>query len=621
MTFNDIFYSLKRKKKMDIISNQYKPPVARFSYSRWFASLLIFFMGCFAVIADSVAEIDNPNTLRITAAKSFMDSGVLKAVTDDFKTHYPDIDVQLTGVGALEALKHGREGKADLVITHHPPGEQRFMDQGFGVTRTQFMYSEYALFGPSGQLPELTKTSDIISVLKLLADEQVPFLVPNARSGTYRKITELWSTAGIDTHWDDFENTGISGAGTLNQAADTESYTIADMGTYRKNHKQLEDSIAPLFRGDFSLRNIYSVITLSDSKIGNINTPVAQLFYEYLISDAGQNAIQRYAEDTLNVTYLTPAADFDATLRAKRAQATAEESQNNLKTMTALFTGVTIFMVLSFVMFFRMRYIDRKRRESEEAAQVCAIDRDTANHANDIKSRFLANMSHEIRTPLNAIIGYSEILEEEVREVGDHRYEKDLGYIGSAAHHLLALINDILDLSKIESGKMKMNMEKVDIRELAEAVCATIKPLASDKDDQIHLDIAPDVHYIDADEIRLKQVLLNLLSNACKFTNHGDVSLLIRNEYRQTDKVVIFEVRDTGIGIPKEKQDMVFDAFVQADNTTTKEFGGTGLGLAISKRFCELMMGDIHVESTVGKGTSFIIKLPVETGFLQAVSA
>jgi signal transduction histidine kinase len=230
-------------------------------------------------------------------------------------------------------------------------------------------------------------------------------------------------------------------------------------------------------------------------------------------------------------------------------------------------------------------------------------------------------MSHEIRTPLNAIIGYSELLEEEVAEMGDHHYEKDLKCIDNAAHHLLSLINDILDLSKIEAGKMELYSNEIDVADMAKTVCATIEPLAREKGNEVHCDILSDIQSIYADEMRLKQVLLNLLGNACKFTQNGHVSLIVRHEFKHGHMSCVFEVKDTGIGIAKEKQAMMFDAFVQADDSTTKEYGGTGLGLAISKRFCELMMGDIQVESDEGKGTRFIIRLPADGATVHQVAS
>lgn len=586
-----------------------RQPFSRFHFA---LNLFMTVFFCLLAIQSSFAEGSAQKTFRLASTNSLLDSGVMNALLEDFKRRHPDIKIELSHAGALEVLKYAREGKADLVISHHPPGEKRFVEQGYGRDRVQFVYSEFVLFGPPGELPELTKATDIIAALKILAQEEVEFLVPSSRSGVFAVIEELWTTAGIDPTWIGYENTGVSGAANLLQAADMGAYTIMDYGTYIVNRDEYGDNIAPMFRGDIALRNIYSATIVNSKKVKGANEELAQIFHDYLVGEEGQDAVSRYGEDKLHVSFLTPAASLDPFLKAKKAETLAVVAEKNLRVMTILFAGVTVLLILSYSLFVRNRYVEKKKKESEEMAQAFAVDRDSAQHANEVKSRFLANMSHEIRTPLNAIIGYSELLEEEVAEVGDHRYEKDLKCIDNAAHHLLALINDILDLSKIESGKMELYLSEVDVGDIAEKVCATIEPLAKERDNEVHCEILSDIQSIYADEMRLKQVLLNLLSNACKFTQHGHVSLIVRHEYTHSHMSCVFEVKDTGIGIAKEKQDMVFDAFVQADDSTTKEYGGTGLGLAISKRFCELMMGDIHVESDVGKGTRFIIRLPVD---------
>jgi signal transduction histidine kinase len=588
--------------------------ISRFRYAKnLFMAVVLSLLTMQSGFAESLAQ----NTLRVAATSSLLDSGVMKVLLDDFSRRNPEIKIELSNAGALEVLKFAREGKADVVISHHPPGEKRFVEQGYGHDRTQFVYSEFVLFGPPGELPELSKATDIVAAMKILAEEEVEFLVPSSRSGVFAVIEELWVTAGINPNWIGYENTGISGARNLKQAADMSAYTIMDYGTYLANRNKYGDNIVPLIRGDIALRNTYSVTMVNGDKVKGVNEELAQKFYDYLISVEGQGIIGQYGEEMLHVSFLTPAATLDVNLMAKKAKILADASEKNLRTMTLLFSGVTILLMLSFSLIVRNRYVEKKKKDSEEMVQTCAIDRDTAQHANDIKSRFLANMSHEIRTPLNAIIGYSQMLEEDVVSEGNLQYEKDLKNIGDAGHHLLSLINDILDLSKIESGDMKINLQQVDVRDLANNVCATIKPLADKNGDKVHLDFLTDTHLIYVDEMRLKQILLNLLSNACKFTDHGHVTLQVTQEYIENRLMCVFEVRDTGIGIDKEKQGLVFDAFVQANDNTTQLYGGTGLGLAISKRFCEMMHGEIHVESDVGKGTRFIIKLPANTEVMQ----
>ncbi len=227
--------------------------------------------------------------------------------------------------------------------------------------------------------------------------------------------------------------------------------------------------------------------------------------------------------------------------------------------------------------------------------------------ASQHKSAFLANMSHELRTPLNAIIGYSEMLHETAEEEGREDFLPDLEKIGQAGRHLLTLINDILDLSKIEAGKMEVYLEEVDLAELIEEVRAIAEPLAAANANRLDICIPPALGMVSTDRTKLKQSLLNLLSNASKFTRDGRVSLAVE---RGTGEVS-FAVADSGIGMSEEQLGRLFQAFSQADAATTRRYGGTGLGLAITRRFCEMLGGRITVESAPGRGSTFTIVLPV----------
>jgi len=217
----------------------------------------------------------------------------------------------------------------------------------------------------------------------------------------------------------------------------------------------------------------------------------------------------------------------------------------------------------------------------------------------------LANVRHELRTPLNAVIGYSEMLQEESREIGQESLLPDLARILTSARHLLSLINDILDLSKVEAGKMELYGHTIDGDRLVEEVINTIVPLAAKNGNRLEARSVA-VGELWNDETRLRQVLFNLLSNACKFTKAGTVSV---DASRQADRLVV-QIRDTGIGMTPEQMGKVFRAFTQADSTTTRRFGGTGLGLAISRSFARMMGGDITVESTQGVGSTFTLRVP-----------
>jgi signal transduction histidine kinase/CheY-like chemotaxis protein len=235
--------------------------------------------------------------------------------------------------------------------------------------------------------------------------------------------------------------------------------------------------------------------------------------------------------------------------------------------------------------------------------------RDQAEEANRTKSAFLATMSHELRTPMNAIIGYSEMLLEEAEDTGDNWMQPDLDKILSSARHLLQLINDILDLSKIEAGRMTVFLEDVDIAKTAADIASTIQPLVTKNHNNFVLRCPAGIGSMRTDLTKLRQTLFNLLSNACKFTENGTVTLEIT---RQEDGVVSFAVSDTGIGMESHQLEKLFGEFVQADASTTRKYGGTGLGLAISRKFCRLLGGDITVASTPGRGSTFTATLPSE---------
>jgi signal transduction histidine kinase len=231
--------------------------------------------------------------------------------------------------------------------------------------------------------------------------------------------------------------------------------------------------------------------------------------------------------------------------------------------------------------------------------------------ANRHKSEFLAGMSHELRTPLNAIIGYSEMLQEEAHDLGQPALVPDLQKINSAGKHLLELINAVLDLSKIEAGKMDLYLERFDVAPLVDEIAAVVRPLADRKRNALVTSCPSDAGAMHADQTKVRQALFNLLSNACKFTEAGTVTLAVRREPGPAPWIV-FEVADTGIGMSEEQMGRLFQDFTQADAATARRYGGTGLGLALSRRLCRLMGGDITAASAPGRGSTFTIRLPAD---------
>ncbi|HEX3876447.1 MAG TPA: response regulator [Bryobacteraceae bacterium] len=361
---------------------------------------------------------------------------------------------------------------------------------------------------------------------------------------------------------------------------------------------------------DRALQSSINGILISDTSLPDNPVIYANPAFERLTGYTIDEALSR------NCRFLQgPDTDREAVQRIREAIEAGKEANeillNYKKDGTPFWNDLTIAPVRDddgkVTHFIGVQNDVTERKHAEEELIAAKEGAEVASRA---KSQFLANMSHELRTPLNAIIGYSEMLQEQAEELEASALTPDLAKIHSAGKHLLALINDILDLSKIEAGKMDLYLESFDVERMVREVSATIEPLIAKKGNAFEAKVANDLPEMHADLTKVRQSLFNLLSNSAKFTEHGKIELSVSKRDVNGAPGVEMRVTDTGIGMTPEQSAKLFEPFTQADRSTTRRFGGTGLGLAITRRFVRLMGGDILVESELGRGSTFCILLP-----------
>jgi signal transduction histidine kinase/DNA-binding response OmpR family regulator len=341
-------------------------------------------------------------------------------------------------------------------------------------------------------------------------------------------------------------------------------------------------------------------------------------FFNLRSPDGGPTTLEAFHYLPDNFPHLTD--DFIATQRQKLAQLSREElledlqvKNEELRTSTAeLLKAKRVAEEATSALQSQVHELDQARRAMLNILEDLDEAKQGAEEATKAKSYFLANMSHELRTPMNAILGYSEMLMEDAEDQGQEDFIPDLQKIHAAGKHLLGLINEILDLSKIEAGKMDLFLESFDVAGMINEVASTLRPLVDKNANTLQVHLAPDLGAMHADLTKVRQSLFNLLSNASKFTENGTITLDAEPVFKDGDRWIAFRVADTGIGMTPEQLDKLFQPFVQADTSTSRKYGGTGLGMTITQLFVKMMGGEMSVASEPGAGTTFTVLLPTE---------
>ena len=625
---------------------------ASFCYT---AGILILFTANPVSAQDSeTVEKSGPNHLRIASARSAKDLKIIDALAKQFRSNHPEVTISINSGGVLKVLDDGREGLADVVLTHHKPGEEHFVKEGFAFRRTQLMYTEYALFGPPGDPLGLSKEKDIVSVFKRLAEAEAEFHVPSPRSGTNMKIEEIWTMAGVNPDWLGYENTGSSGYATLLQAAEFGVYAVAEMATYLDNKEKMKGKLIPLYRDDLDLRNVYSLLIVNSRKVSGVNKKLALKFHDYLVSEEGQDFIRQFGEDHFNAAVLIPAAHLDPAIREHKTRETLAHQTKELN--LAIITSISLFLLLvvSVFLFLRMRVIERRHIEAEARNDALELARDEIVQANNllqqeiderkatearlseaidllndseeelrnyhehletlVKARtrelesavkelqaFSYSVSHDLRSPLRSINGFSKVLLEDYEDVLDDDGIEYLKRVVNASVRMDLLIDGLLQLSRI--SRQDLNYSDANVSEIARDILGNQGAGNDDRDVVIEIE---DGLSVSCDENLLRIVLQNLLGNALKYTSKTEQAYISMGK-TLCEHGSCFYIKDNGTGFDMKYVDKVFRPFHRLHGE--EDYQGNGIGLSTVQRIIHRHGGTIWAESAPDQGATFYFTL------------
>lgn len=556
---------------------------------RYTAVALSLLLGLFNTLAWAQADEQSHRapTLNIAVARTLADTGVIDYLIQAFNLHY-DIRVNVDVVGALTAIERGRSRTVDLVITHYPSAERVFLEEGYGLEKTTFIASQFAVFGPDEGLIGENSTS-IDEVLNELFSLEMPFLAPSPRSGTYRKLEELWATASIIPNWEGYENTHNTTAITLATANEQAAYTLADIGYYLRHRDKFSADFKPLFMTDPAMINPYSAILVS----GSDHPMQARKFYDYIVSMAGQQVIETYVTDILNTVLIRPYAADDPVHAMRRELQMSNQQQRLFLTIAA-----SVLLLIAIVV---VLYLYRKQSRSLTIAESDNVS----------KTTFLSNVSHEIRTPLNGILGLAEMLLSENLPSTQRKQYTQL--LIRSAQQMNPLIDDLLNYTRFMAGDRAIDIRPYDLFSEFIGTLIPLRANAISKNLELYFYIDPALPRVLEGDYRILHWIISILgSNAVKYTDTGYVCFSLLNTPDENGNPSLsLIVDDTGPGMSEDDLKNVFTRYRRGTVGHHRDsVPGEGLGLSIANDMVNLLKGRIRVENRDVGGACFSVVIP-----------